>query len=107
MTVQLGQLSLITDPLGSLKIDRQPSDCTEEYCFIPGNGAHVCWIEETYMVIHINGITLNTAKLADQYYSSYSYQSSFLISYLMFNDLHHDCKPYKQNIYFSVSLYSP
>ena len=44
------------------------------------------------MVIHIYG----TAKLADQYYSSYSYQSSFLISYLMYNDLHHDCKPYEQ-----------
>ena len=48
------------------------------------------------MVIHIYGITLNTAKSADQYYSSYSYQSSCLISYLMYNDLHHDCKPYEQ-----------
>ena len=27
------------------------------------------------MVIHIYGITLNTAKSVDQYYSSYSYQS--------------------------------
>ena len=50
------------------------------------------------MVIHIYGITLNTAKSADQYYSSYSYQSSSLISYLMYNDLHHDCKPYEQTI---------
>ena len=32
---------------------------------------HVCWIEEKYMVIHIYGITLNTTKSADQYYSSY------------------------------------
>ena len=31
------------------------------------------------MVIHIYGITLNAAKSADQYYSSYSYQSSSLI----------------------------
>ena len=42
------------------------------------------------MVIHIYGITLNTAKSADQYYSSYSYQSSSLISYLMYNDLHNN-----------------
>ena len=48
------------------------------------------------MVIHIYGITLNAAKSADQYYFSYSYQSSSLISYLMYNDLHHDCKPYGQ-----------
>ena len=60
------------------------------------------------MVIHIYGITLNTAKSADQYYSSYSYQSSSLISHLMYNDLHHDCKPYEQTRYFfTVSLYSP
>ena len=65
-------------------------------CFIPGNGAHVCWIEEKYMVIHRYGIKLNTVKSADQYYSSYSYQSSSLISYLMYNDLHHDCKPNEQ-----------
>ena len=39
------------------------------------------------MIIHIYGITRNT---------SYSYQSSSLISYLMYNDLHHDCKPYEQ-----------
>ena len=57
---------------------------------------NVGWIEEKYMVIHIYGITLNKAKSADQYYSSYSYQSSSLISYLMYNDLHHDCKPYEQ-----------
>ena len=38
------------------------------------------------MVIHIYGITLNAAKSADQYYFSYSYQSSSLISYLMYND---------------------
>ena len=55
-----------------------------------------CWIEEKYMVIHIYGITLNTAKSADQYYSSYSYQSSSLISYFMYDDLLHDCKPYEQ-----------
>ena len=48
------------------------------------------------MVIHIYGITLNTAKLADQYHFSYSYQISSLISYLIYNDLHHDCKPYEQ-----------
>ena len=48
------------------------------------------------MVIHIYGITLNTAKSADQYYPSYSYQSSSLISYFMYNDLYHDCKPYEQ-----------
>ena len=51
---------------------------------------------EGCMVIHIYGITLNTAKSADQYYSAYSYQSSSLISYFMYNDLHHDCKPYEQ-----------
>ena len=44
---------------------------------------------------YIYGITLNAAKSADQYYSSYSYQSSSLISYSMYNDLHHDCKPYE------------
>ena len=60
------------------------------------------------MVIHIYGITLNADKPADQYYSSYSYQSSSLISYLMYNDLPHDCKPYKQTRkFFTVSLYSP
>ena len=48
------------------------------------------------MVIHIYGITLNAAKLADQYYSSYSYQSLSLISYLVYNDLHHDCKSHEQ-----------
>ena len=48
------------------------------------------------MVIHIYGITLNIAKSVDQYYSSYSYQSSSLISYFKYNDLHHDCKPYEQ-----------
>ena len=47
----------------------------------------------TYVVIHIYGITLNAAKSADQYYSSYSYQSLSLIIYLTYNDLHHDCKP--------------
>ena len=76
--------------------DCQPSDCTDEhYVSFPGM-EHVCWIEEKYMVIHIYGITFNNAKSADQYYSSYSYQSSSLISYLMYNDLHHDCKPYEQ-----------
>ena len=60
------------------------------------------------MVIHIYGITLIAAKSADQYSSSYSYQSLSLISYLMYNDLHHDCKPYEQTTdYFTVSLYSP
>ena len=63
------------------------------------------------MVIHIYGITLNAAKSADQYYSSYmsySYQSSSLISYLMYSDLPHDCKPYEQTTeFFTVSLYSP
>ena len=69
---------------------------------------HICWIEEKYMVIHIYGITLNAAKSVDQYYFSYSYQSSSLISYLMYNDLHHDCKPYEQTReFFTVSLYSP
>ena len=56
------------------------------------------------MVIHIYGITLNAAKSADQYSSSYSYQSLSL----MYNDLHHDCKPYEQTReFFTVSLYSP
>ena len=60
------------------------------------------------MVIHLYGTTLNNAKSADQYYSSYSYQSSSLISYLMYNDLQHDCKPYEQTKYFfTVSLYIP
>ena len=60
------------------------------------------------MVIHIYGITLNAAKSAVQYSSSYSYQSLSLISYLMYNDLHHDCKPYEQTReFFTVSLYSP
>ena len=54
------------------------------------------------MVIHIYGMTLNTAKSADQYYSSYSYQSSSFISFLMYSD----CKPYEQTIEcFTVSLY--
>ena len=58
------------------------------------------------MVSHIYGMTLNTTKSADQYYSSYSYPSSSLISYLMKSDLHHDCKPYEQTIdCFTVSLY--
>ena len=56
------------------------------------------------MVIHIYGIPRNTAKSADQYYSSHSYQSSSLICYLMYSDLHHDCKPYEQTIEFSVSV---
>ena len=61
-----------------------------------------------YMVIHIYGITLNAAKSADQYYSSYSYQSLSLIIYLTYNDLHHDSKPYEQTReFFTVSLYSP
>ena len=65
-------------------------------------------LRNKYVVIHIYGITLNTAKSADQYYASYSYQSSSLISYLMYSDLHHDCKPYEQTIeFFTVSLYSP
>ena len=51
-------------------------------------------------------MTLNTAKSAEKYYSSYSYQSSSLISYLRYSDLHHDCKPYEQTIEcFKVSLY--
>ena len=59
------------------------------------------------MVIHIYGITLNAAKSADQYSSSYSYQSLSLISYLVYNDLHHDCKPYEQTReFFTVSLLS-
>ena len=101
------------------KPDNWPSQLTKDWLsairlhwgtlfFITGNGAHVCWIEEKYMVIHIYGITLNAAKSADQYYSSYSYQSLSLISYLMYNDLHRDCKPYEQTReYFTVSLYSP
>ena len=65
-------------------------------------------LRNIYMVIHIYGITLNTAKSADQYYSSYSYQYSSLISYLVYSDLHRGCKPYKQTIeFFTVSLYSP
>ena len=60
------------------------------------------------MVIHIYGITMNAAKSADQYSSSYSYQSLSLISYLMCNALHHDCKPCEQTREFvTVSLYSP
>ena len=60
------------------------------------------------MVIHIYGITPNAAKSADQYYSSYSYQSLSLISYLVYNDLHHDCKSHEQTREFlTVSLYSP
>ena len=104
---------------GAAKPDNWPSQLTKDWlsatrmhwgrlCFITGNGAHVCWIEEKYMVIHIYGITLNAAKSADQYYSLYSYQSLSLISYLMYNDLHHDCKPYEQTReFFTVSLYSP
>ena len=94
MTEQLGQLSL-TQPahwrLSAIRLH------WGTLCFITGNGAHVCWIEEKYMVIHIYGITLKNA-------SSYSYQSSSLISYLMYNDLHHDCKPYQQTReFYSVS----
>ena len=69
---------------------------------------HVCYIEEKYMVIQIYAITLNTAKSDEQYYTSYSYQSSSLISYLIYNDLHHDCKPYEQTIEFlTLSLCIP
>ena len=57
----------------------------------------------TYVVIHIYGITLNAAKSADQYYSSYSYQSLSLIIYLTYNDLHHDCKPTNRLENFSQS----
>ena len=65
-------------------------------------------LRKKYMVIHIYGIRLNTAKSADQYYSSYSYQSLSLISYLMYSDMHHGCKPYEHTIeFFTVSLYSP
>ena len=64
-------------------------------------------LRKKYTVILIYGITLNTAKLADQYYSSYPYQSSSLISYLMYRDLHHDCKPYEQTIeFFSLLVQS-
>ena len=57
----------------------------------------------TYVVIHIYGITLNAAKSADQYYSSYSFSLSLII-YLTYND----CKPYEQTReFFTVSLYSP
>ena len=84
-------------PASSLKIDCHPSDCTDEhYVSFPGMEHMSVELRKKYMVIHIYGITLNTAKSADQYYSSYSYQSSSLISYLMYNDLHHDCKPYEQ-----------
>ena len=55
-----------TDPASSLKIDCHPSDCTDEhYVSFPGM-EHMSGIEEKYMVIHIYGITLNTAKSADQ-----------------------------------------
>ena len=88
--------------------DCQPSECTEEhYVSLPGM-EHMSVELRKYMVIHIYGITLNAAKSADQYYSSYSYQSSSLIIYLTYNDLHHDCKPYEQTReFFTVSLYSP
>ena len=88
--------------------DCQPSECTEEhYVSLPGM-EHMSVELRKYMVIHIYGITLNTAKSADQYYSSYSYQSLSLIIYLTYNDLHHDCKPYEQTReFFTVSLYSP
>ena len=56
-----------------------------------------------YGYSYIYGRKLNTVKSADQYYSSYSYQSSSLISYLMYNDLHHDCKPYEKTREFSQS----
>ena len=59
------------------------------------------------MVIHIYGITLNAAKSADQYSSSYSYQSLSLISYFMYNNLRHDCKPYEQTSeFFSLIVQS-
>ena len=53
---------------------------------------------------------MNAAKSADQYTSSYSYQSFWsLISYLMYNDLHHDCKPYEQDkrIFHSLLVQFP
>ena len=88
------------------KIDCQPSHCSEEHHVSLAWMEHVSVeLRKKYMVIHIYGMTLNTAKSADQYYSSYSYQSSSLISYLMYSDLHHDCKPYEQTIEcFTVSL---
>ena len=88
--------------------DCQPSECTEKhYVSLPGM-EHMSVELRKYMVIHIYGITLNAAKSADQYCSSYSYQSLSLIIYLAYNDLHHDCKPYEQTReFFTVSLYSP
>ena len=42
---QLGQLSLFTDPASSLKtVSHQTA--LRNIMFIPGNGAHVCWIEK-------------------------------------------------------------
>ena len=54
----------------------QQTDATTFY-FI-GNGAHVCWIEKKYMVIHMYGKTLNTGQSFDQYYYSNSYQNGVL-----------------------------
>ena len=108
MTGQLGQPTHPASWPSQLTKDCQPSECTEEhYVSLPGM-EHMSVELRKYMVIHIYGITLNAAKSADQYYSSYSYQSLSLIIYLTYNDLHHDCKPYEQTReFFTVSLYSP
>ena len=108
MTGQLGQPTHPASWPSQLTKDCQPSECTEEhYVSLPGM-EHMFVELRKYMVIHIYGITLNAAKSADQYYSSYSYQSLSLIIYLTYNDLHHDCKPYEQTReFFTVSLYSP
>ena len=108
MTGQLGQPTHPASWPSQLTKDCQPSECTEEhYVSLPGM-EHMSVELRKYMIIHIYGITLNAAKSADQYYSSYSYKSLSLIIYLTYNDLHHDCKPYEQTReFFTVSLYSP
>ena len=102
----LGSWALTADQASSLKINCQPWDCTEEHHIsLPGMEHMSVELRKKYIVIHIYGIRLNTAKLADQYYSSSSYQNSSLINYLMSSDLHHDCKPYEQTKeFFTVSL---
>ena len=62
MTGQLGKLRADNSPAGSLNINCQPLDCTvEHYISLPGMEQMSVELRKKYMVIHMYGITLNTA----------------------------------------------
>ena len=71
MTGQLGQLSTDNNPAGSLKMNCQSSDCTDRnYISLPGMEHMSVELRKKYVVIHINGITLNIGKSADLWFIS-------------------------------------